>query len=198
MNMNTHVLLYISNAQHNRITAARSVHIPNNLAINGFTVKKELVLMRIISVVFSDIGLLQYLMDVSVQIAWTRFFAEYVYISIVDHEKWGCSFWNCFLFSAWPYFDLVDNRARPKSRSWNFTNFERIGLLWTSMNSWDHQLLFEYQMDIVCHNQAHIINNDRFLTYNISRSWMTLVILVGWVIWGHYCISGIIKLDIVW
>ena len=34
-----------------------------------------------IAVVFQD------LMDVSVQIAWTRFFPKYVYITIVDHEK---------------------------------------------------------------------------------------------------------------
>ena len=78
------------------------------------------------------------------------FFTEYAYMTIVDHEKWGCSFWNWSLFSSGPYFDLVNNWSRPLMRSWiTSPNFGRMGHLWTIMDSWNHQLSCEYQMDSI-------------------------------------------------
>ena len=46
----------------------------------------------------------------------------------------------------------------------NFTNFSRMGHSRSLMDSWHHQLYFEYFKHQV-HIQAHIINNDGFLAY---------------------------------
>ena len=63
----------------------------------------------------------------------------------------------------------------------NFTNFSRMGHSRSLLDSWHHQLYFEYFKHQV-HIQAHIINNDGFLAYIYRGHDIALPIFIGLVI----------------